>query len=156
MTKSSKLVIALGCAIAVLGIAILVSIERALNRSLYLLDAVIITAPRFVVFLASLVGVAIFLVIFGISSALTTDESRRKRFIIAEAPAALLGAGVWLYILNVFRVVGDVGPRNPIDSSTPIAWPVLVFIRPALFYPLLAGASLVLATTVWRRLRSAG
>ena len=145
--------IAFASLVTVAGFAIFVGTERALRRSLFLMENELFIAPEFsgVIWAFALLG--LFFVAFGVAAAGPNSPSRERLFVLAEGPLAVAVASFVAFWINTFRIIGDVGPRNAVDLSGPVPPALLLFVRPLVFYLVAAG---LVAGTVFlfrRRLR---
>ena len=94
--------------------------------------------PQLSLVVAVIAAFGLFLVVFGIASFGTNSASRTKLFLFAEGPLSVMIGFSAVAYLNVFRILTDVGPRNPVDLSSGVPIALVVFVRPSLFYAMFA------------------
>ena len=151
MTEARRVLAALVTAV---GIAIFVGVERGIRRSLHLLENELFVEPAFSAIVWAFAALGLFFIVFGAGAVGPNAQMRERFFVFVEAPLALVVGSFVAFWTNSFHLVGDVGPRNSIDLAQPVPPALILFVRPVLFYAVLAA---LLVVTVWlfnRRLRA--
>jgi hypothetical protein len=142
--------IAFASLVTVAGFAIFIGTERALRGALFLMENEVFVAPAFSGAVWGVALLGLFFVAFGIAAVGPNSPSREKLFVYAEGPLAIPVASFVVFRINTFRMIGDVGPVSAVDLSAPVPLPLLMFVRPLVFYLVVAG---LVAGTVFLLMR---
>jgi hypothetical protein len=124
--------------VSIAGFALWFAIGDAVRRNVYMLDHRVVVSTHFTVALLAAVGVAAMLIIRGVSVAQRTG-TKNNVFAFVEAPLTLLVGAALVWIVNAWRIVGDMGPTNPIGMSDRLPIVLTAILHKPTFYLLTVG-----------------
>jgi hypothetical protein len=123
-------------AVSVSGFALWVAIGHAVRRNVYMLGRAVVTSPQFSIAVFAAFGLALVLILRGVSAMRTSE--RDSVFVFMEAPLTFIVVIAVVRVVTAWQIVGDAGPADPIGISDRLPVLVMTVLNGYVFYSLTA------------------
>ena len=137
-------------ALSLIGWLLFCEIGAAVRWNVTFLHRDVVFDPRFSLYVWTSVGVAILLMLRGVTAASSTGQALRL-FATLEGPLALIVGVIAIYIAHVWRLATDNLPADRLDTSESLPLVVALMTRPVMFWLVAAGAAFMLLIVFWKR-----
>ena len=138
-------------AVSLAGWILFHEIGAAAQWNVTFLHPEIVFDPRFSLYIFAAIGIAILLMVRGVTAVSATGPQLRL-FAAVEGPVTLIVATILIYIARAWRLATDVLPSDSLDAKVPLPPVVAVMTKPTIFWVLASVAALVLVRLFWEAL----